>query len=251
MGVETLVIPRSEFNHGATREKARRHLNTDIIVMMTPDAYAFDPTMLEKLIHPILNKQSSIAYARQIPHKGAGFFESFPRSFNYPNNSQLRGIEDFATYGAYTYFCSNSCAAYLNAALDEIGGFSHVLLGEDTLAVAHLLQRGHKIAYVADAVVHHSHAYPLKDEFKRCFDTGLMRSNHEKTFFKGACDKRRGWQYTRQMTLELIKKQPLKLPYGLTQSLVKYLGYQLGKLLYRAPDKLKKQFSSQDFYWNN
>jgi glycosyltransferase involved in cell wall biosynthesis len=30
MGVETLVIPKGEFNHGLTREMARKRLNTDM-----------------------------------------------------------------------------------------------------------------------------------------------------------------------------------------------------------------------------
>lgn len=251
MGVETLILPRCIFNHGTTRETARKHLNTDIVVMMTPDAYAVDATLLEKLIEPLLLKQSSISYARQIPHKGAGFFESFPRFFNYPAESQCRGIEDLSKYGAYTYFCSNSCAAYLNKALDEIGGFSHVLLGEDTLATAHLLKRGHKVAYAAEAVVYHSHEYSLKAEFKRSFDTGLMRKQHETTFFNPVTDLRRGMQLTRHMSRELLAKHPLQLPYGLVQSAVKYLGYRLGKLSYQAPVWFKKRLSSQDFYWNS
>ena len=35
LGAETLVIPRNEFNHGATRELARRRLGTEIAVMVT------------------------------------------------------------------------------------------------------------------------------------------------------------------------------------------------------------------------
>src|ERR1700730_8703057 len=46
MGVETLVIPQNEFNHGMTREKGRRHLQTHISVMLTQDAYASSPDAL-------------------------------------------------------------------------------------------------------------------------------------------------------------------------------------------------------------
>jgi rhamnosyltransferase len=172
MGVETIIIPKNEFNHGRTREKGRLYLNTDIVVMITQDAYAASSETLERLVTPLLQKQASLTYARQLPHVGARFFEAFPRSFNYPEKSHIRSLQDIEEYGVYTFFCSNSCAAYLSCALDEIGGFPTVLFGEDTVVAAKLLHRHHKIAYVASAEVHHSHYYSLKQEFCRHFDIG-------------------------------------------------------------------------------
>lgn len=248
-GCETLIIPRQDFNHGSTREKARSHLKTDIIVMLTPDAYALDRHVLEKLVAPIQDSKASVSYARQIPHENAAFFEMFPREFNYPHQSHIRSIQDIDKYGIYTFFCSNSCAAYLNAALDEVGGFQSVLLGEDTVAVAHLLKRGHKIAYVAEAVVKHSHRYTLKEEFKRNFDTGLARREYRHLIAEGGKDTKRGAEYVKQMAQRLIKEKPHLLPYAFTQTLVKWIGYRLGQSSAKAPVWLKKALSSQDFYW--
>ena len=121
LGAETLIIPRREFNHGATRERARRHLSCDITLMMTPDAYATGPGMVEELIAPIVNGKSSIAYARQLPHHGADPLTCFSRRFNYPTKSHVRGLDDLPKHGIYTFFCSDACAAYSNAALKEIG----------------------------------------------------------------------------------------------------------------------------------
>ena len=249
MGAETLVIPRSEFNHGLSREKARRFLKTDIVVMMTPDAYAESSDMLEHLIRPIAEGKAAVSYARQIPHDGAVFFESFPRAFNYPETSEIRSYEDRKRYGVYTIFCSDSCAAYSNRALDEAGGFSHALIGEDTFTAAKLLKRGHKIAYAADAIVKHSHRYSLRQEFQRHFDTGLARKLNENLLKDYAADEKRGRQYVLQMLEILAKKQPLSIPYALLQSGVKYLGYRLGKMSSNAPLWLKKICSVQDFYW--
>lgn len=249
LGAETLVISRSDFNHGATRELARKHLKTDIVVMLTPDAYAVDSNVLEKLVEPILQSQASIAYARQIPHDGASFFESFAREFNYPQKSHIRGIYDIPTYGIYTFFCSNSCAAYSNRALDDIGGFQPVLLGEDTVAVAKLLRKGHKIAYVAGAIVKHSHSYSLKQEFQRHFDTGLARKGYGDLLAIGGTDSRRGKAYIREMTQRLAKQKPYLLPYAFVQTFAKFLGYRIGSYSTKAPTWLKKALSSQDFYW--
>jgi rhamnosyltransferase len=228
-GVETLTIPRAEFNHGTTRELARKQLKTDIVVMLTPDAYAVDESVLEKLVKPIIKGEASISYARQVPHDGAGFFEAFPREFNYPPESQLRSIEDIETFGVHLFFCSDSCAAYSTQALDEIGGFSAVLTGEDTVAAAKLLRKGHKIAYTADAVVKHSHNYSLLQEFKRYYDTGYARKEYADLIEAPSRDTRRGSQYTQLMIKSLLKTDPWRLPYGVIQCFVKFAGYKIGQ----------------------
>lgn len=250
LGAETLVIPRKEFNHGTTREVARRALGTEILVMITPDAYAEDIDLIDTLTAPIRSGKASIAYARQLPHRGAGIFESFSRTFNYPEQSQLRSIQDVAKYGVYTFFCSNSCCAWKNSALDEIGGFSHVLLGEDTVACARLLRKGHKIAYVSEAQIHHSHSYTLWQEFQRHYDTGLARKSYASLFSEAGKDSKRGKAYTKSLFSLLLKEHPTLIPYALLQTGAKWIGYQSGKLTSRFPAKFKRTFSSQDFYWS-
>lgn len=246
-GVETLVIPRASFNHGLTRELARKTLQTDIVVMATPDAYAVDQNALGKLVEPLIAGEASLAYARQIPHENACFFESFPRFFNYPEKSHIRSIDDKELLGIFTFFFSDSFGAYLNTALDEIGGFSYVLTGEDTLACAKLLHKGHKVAYVAESLVHHSHGYSLVQEFKRHFDTGMARRDYQEWI--GLGDSKRGFQYVQSLMSELIRTKPHLIPYAFLQTFVKWMGYQTGKASLNAPLFIKKMFSSQDFYW--
>lgn len=230
MGAETLVIPQHEFNHGTTREKGRQILQTPIVVMMTQDAYATSPKMLELLVYPILEKKASIAYARQIPHQGATILAGFHRHFNYPPTSHVRDLKDIATYGAYIFFCSNSCAAYRNAALDEIGGFPHVSFGEDALVTAKLLHRKHRIAYVAEAEVYHSHDYTLRQEFCRHFQMGLVRQSHRAILDIGELERRRGKDYLQALLKTLWPSCPSKIPYALVQTFIKYFGYRLGVL---------------------
>lgn len=250
LGAKTLVVPRSTFNHGETREAARKALDAEIVVMMTPDAYFKDETMLEKLIMPIQTRKASISYARQLPHAGADFFEAFAREFNYPKASHIRGIEDIPTYGIYTFFCSDSCSAYKNKALNEIGGFSRVLIGEDTVACAKLLKKGHKIAYQAEAEVAHSHRYSLLDEFRRHFDTGIARRNYRDLIQAAGTDNSRGKQYVSTLLKRLLAESPSLIPYAIIQSGVKWLGYQTGRISAPFPKRWKKVFSGQDYYWN-
>ncbi len=249
LGADTLVVPRSTFNHGETRDLARKKLGTEIVVMMTPDAILEGPDALKALVAPLQEEKASISYLRQVPHKDADFFESFPRVFNYPKESHLRSMKDLEKWGSYLSFCSNSCAGYLNAALDEVEGFQHVLIGEDTLVAAKLLEKGHTLAYVADKHVFHSHRYTLLQEFKRSFDTGLARRGSlQRTFGK---DEKRGLEYIRALLITLKKESPQLLPYALLQVLVKYVGYSFGKLGPLFPKKINALFSSQDFYWKS
>ncbi len=251
MGAELLIVPRGEFNHGTTRDLARRHLNTDIVVMVTPDAYPLDEHQLTNLVQPIIEGNAAVAYARQIPHKGAKFFESFHRAFNYPAESHVRGIENMDKYGVYTFFCSDSCAAYRNSSLQEVGGFPEVLIGEDTVAVAKLLRKGHKIAYVAEAVVRHSHEYTLKQEFQRHFDTGLARKSYGNLLDTGSHkDMDRARLYLTTLFNKVISEKPWLFPYAFIQTFTKWSGYHLGRVSINAPVWFKRFFSSQDFYWN-
>ncbi|KAF3362568.1 O antigen biosynthesis rhamnosyltransferase RfbN [Chlamydiales bacterium STE3] len=249
MGAETLVLPRLKFNHGSTREKARKYLKTDIVVMATPDAYLLDGESLEHLIKPIVTNQAALAYGKQIAHDGADFFESFAREFNYPSQSHIRSLKDIEKYGSYTYFCSNSFSAYSNKALEAVGGFSSVLIGEDTVAAAKLLNAGHSIAYIAEAIAKHSHRYNLKEEFLRSFDTGLARKAYQELIMKGGKDTVRGRMYVRALLARLAREKPHLIPYAIFQSGIKWLGYKLGQASLNAPRFWKKTLSAQDFYW--
>ena len=252
MGAETLVIPRRELNHGLTRERARKHLGTDIAVMMTPDAYPSDEGMLTRLISPVVEGLASAAYARQIPHDGADIFEAFPRYFNYPADGHIRSINDLHRLGVYTFFFSDSCAAYSNRALDEIGGFPAVLTMEDTIAVAQLLRRGHRVAYVADALVKHSHRYGLKAEFRRYFDTGYIRKVHHDVLSAPETDRGRGRRFFRALLRELYQTGSAHLiPYAILQTGMKLAGYQLGSFGRYLPVAIRQKLSGQDYYWTS
>lgn len=250
MGAEILVVPRHEFNHGATREIARKVLATDIVVMITPDARPLGPELIGNLVRPIVEGEASVAYARQLPRNEADFFEGFGRRFNYPDKSELRSIDDLKRLGAYTFFCSNSCAAWSNRALDEIGGFAPTLSLEDVVAVARLLHAGHRIAYCADAVVKHSHRHALIEEFKRHFDTGYVRALHKNQLFACGGDERRGALYAAEMLRELARRHPQLLPFAAVGIAAKYFGYRVGFRGHALPLWLKRRLSAQSYFWD-
>jgi len=246
MGAEVLEIPYEEFNHGLTREKARIHLGTDIVVFMTPDAYGI-AGFVQKLVEPIVKQEADLAYARQLPKEGASYFESMPRQLNYPGSSHIRSWEDKKEWGSFLFFFSDSCSAYSNKALDQIGGFSECLLGEDALACAKILKQGGNVAYVAEAEVYHSHTYTLLQEFRRYFDTGLARKALTPFLKEVGTDSQYGKQFTKQFLTNIPKHL---IPYGILHLGMKWFGYHVGKYLgFHLPTWMKKKLSSQKFYW--
>ena len=253
LGVDTRVIPQSEFNHGATREYARQYLGTDIVVMLTQDVSPVGTEFLEKLVLPLMNNDSiAVTYARQMAHPGASVFESFPRDFNYGAKSYIRSISDIDKYGVHTFFSSDSCAAYRNSSLNEIGGFDPVLTSEDYFAVAKLLVKGYKIAYVAESIVIHSHSYTLWQEFQRYFDTGYVRAENPFVQELVGHAEKRGMGFVHVLLTRLLKETPCLIPYAVLQSGIKLLGYRTGFSIGRKlPDKLKAMLSMQRFYWHS
>jgi len=251
LGAETFVIPRKNMNAGTSREKTRKKLGTDIFVAMTPDAYALDEHMIERLVKPIVEGKVAVSYARQIPHDNATPIAKFSRIFNYPEQSQIRGIEDVDRYGSYLPFCSDTCAAYSQKALDEVGGFRWVLGGEDTIATAMLLRKGYKVAYVAEAVVKHSHNYTPMKEFIRHFDTGIYRHIWRKTLFFGkGSDGSRGVRYLLGMIQYLRKTAPTWLFTSILQLAMGYAGYIVGKFgCDFIPNSIKMRISHADYFW--
>lgn len=249
LGAETLLVPRWSFNHGLTRELARRHLGCPVVVMLTPDAYPQGEAFLERLTAPIRAGLAAVAYGRQIARAQAGPIERFGRAFNYPEQSQLRGLDDWPRYGSYTHFCSNACAAWSSRALDAIGGFPATLVSEETIAAARLLERGERIAYVAEAVVQHSHDYGLLDEFRRHFDIGWSRRRFAEDLVSRESDTPRGRAFARALVLQLAREAPWLLPYVPLLLLAKWGGYRAGWHGTRLPPRIAALLSGQDFFW--
>lgn len=249
LGAETWVIPRHAFNHGRTRELARRRLGTGITVMLTPDAHPTDAGFLERLTAPLRCGEAAVAYGRQLPRPGADPIEAFDRAFNYPPSSHSRTLADWRRYGAYTHFCSNSCAAWKASALDEIGGFPATLVSEETIAAAALIERGHRIAYVAEATVRHSHGTGVLADFRRQYDTGYARRAYRHLLLARESDEARGLLYTRRLLAHLAAEAPALLPYAMLHTAARYAGYRLGMAGARLPRRLSAALSGQDYYW--
>jgi rhamnosyltransferase len=226
-----ITITQSEFDHGGTRTLAAIEAKGDILVYLTQDALPYNEYAIENIIKPFTDdRKIGAAFGKQVPYPGASVFAEHLRLFNYPDTSYTRVLDDKKIYGIKTAFLSNSFAAYRKSVLKEIGYFKNGLpFGEDTCAAAKILLNGYKIAYVAEAMVLHSHNYTVWQDFKRYFVMGTFHRTENwllKEFGKAEGE---GIRYTKSEIKFLLKRRKFYLfPESAIRLIMKYVGYKLG-----------------------
>jgi len=229
MGAKTIVIPQSAFNHGGTRNRAAKEAKGDILIFMTQDALPCDTILIEKLTGPLRDPPVAAAFGRHIPYQNASLLEAFARGFNYPEQGSIKGINDVKAYGIKTFFFSNACSAIKKDTFLKVGLFPEgIPSNEDMLLAAKLIINGHKIAYVPDAKVIHSHNYSLLKQFGRYYNIGSsLRKNG--WVLQYARPEEEGARFMKEQVLFVIKrKKYILLPYIFLETFAKYAGFRLG-----------------------
>ncbi|HET7553128.1 MAG TPA: glycosyltransferase family 2 protein [Gemmatimonadaceae bacterium] len=252
-GAEVVVIPRAEFDHGGTRQRALMHLpELDLVVFATQDVIFADEFALERLVAGFSDPLVGAVYGRQIAHKNARAIEMHSREFNYPAEGHVRSQADIAVYGFRSTFLSNAFSAYRPSALMAVGGFPRrSIFGEDSYVTAKLILAGWRIAYQADARVHHSHDYTIAEEFRRYFDIGVFHSREPwiRESFGGASGE--GMHFVRSELSFLSRTAPGLIPSALARTCAKYAAYRMGRMEARLPTSLKRRLSMSRGFWNS
>jgi rhamnosyltransferase len=231
-GAEVITIPHLEFDHGGTRTLAAMKAKGDILIYLTQDVLPCNEYTIEGIVRPFIEDGNvGAAFGRQLPRPDASLFAEHLRLFNYPETSYIRTLQDKEKYGIKTAFLSNSFAAYRKSVLKEIGYFKKGLsFGEDTCAAAKMLLNSYKIAYVAEAMVLHSHNYTIRQDFIRYFDMGKFHKRENwllKEFGKAEGE---GIRYAMSEFKFLLQRKRFDLfPEFVLRLVMKYSGYMLGK----------------------
>jgi rhamnosyltransferase len=250
-GFKVYSIPRTDFNHGGTRQfAAELSSDAEILVYLTQDAILYGPEELTNLLGAFDDRSVAAAYGRQFPRIRAEPVEAHARYFNYPAKSSIRDLGDRERLGFKTIFISNSFAAYRRVALMEVGGFpKDVIFGEDTITAAKLLLGGWKIAYVAEARVYHSHGYTWTQDFKRYFDIGVLHSRESWLLreFGGAGGE--GGRFVRSELGYLWPKHWWLIPSALIRTVLKLVGYRLGRIEKKLSVRWKRRLSMHRRFW--
>lgn len=245
-------IPAASFTHGGTRNLALKQLSaqTDVVVFMTQDALLADEQALAHLVAVFADPAVACAYGRQLPHANASPIGAHARMFNYPAVSRMVSLADKTQLGLKACFLSNSFAAYRVTDLLAVGGFpSNVILGEDMAVAARLLLAGKRVAYQAGACAYHSHNYTPLEDFRRYFDTGVFHAREQWLLdaFGGASGE--GLRFVKSELRYLLKNAPWLIPSALLRTVLKLLGYRLGRAEVRLPLALKRRLSMFRGFW--
>lgn len=250
-GFKIININKSDFNHGKTRQQlVDLSGNVDICIFLTQDAILASPDSISNIIKVFNDAEIGMAYGRQLPHKNAKILESHARLYNYPATSHVRSSKDIAQMGFKVFFCSNSFAAYRREALLATGGFpTDSIMGEDAIVAAKMLMAGYKKAYVANAIVYHSHTYTLLQEFRRYFDTRVFHEQNKWLIDDFGKPTGEGFKFMRSELVYVIKHKKTIILNSIFSLAAKWLGYKIGKFYKGMPKQVLKRLSMHSYYW--
>lgn len=249
--ITVIQVDKKDFDHGGTRKYGASLSDSDIVMYMTQDAIPSDELLIEKLIKPYEDPNVTATYARQLPDEKTDLIERYIRHFNYPKNSRVKSLEDLDELGIKTFFCSDVCATYKKSVYQELGGFvDKTIFNEDMIMAAGMIRAGYRIAYVADALVVHSHTYSYLQQFTRNFDLGVSHNQYPEVFY-GIKSESEGIKLVKSTLKYLMKKKKYFLiPDLIMSSGFKFLGYQMGLRYDILPKNMVLRFSMNKAYWD-
>ncbi|MBE6691380.1 MAG: hypothetical protein E7590_08925 [Ruminococcaceae bacterium] len=177
-GFSYFLVPKSEFSHSLTREKAIiEYCESDVVLMMSQDVrFAMDVAVYELV--STISEQTVFAYGRQISAKRS--IERYTREKNYGKNSRTVTAIDVEELQLSAFFASDAFSAYHRPTFLALGGYDHVhmMMSEDMYYAKKVIDAGYGKAYVAEAVVEHAHDYSYKELYNRYRSTGKWFAEH-------------------------------------------------------------------------
>ncbi|GAB4007720.1 glycosyltransferase family A protein [Spirosoma migulaei] len=251
-GIQYISIPKSEFNHGKTRNLGVSLAKYESIIFMTQDALPASDDAFEKLIVGLqASNRITMAYGRQVPYPHTDVFGQFARLNNYPIHSVVKDKSMIPHLGIKTCSCSNSFAAYKKSCLLQIGQFPQdTILGEDVTVAAKFILQDFSVAYCADAQVYHSHDYSIVEEFKRYFDIGVFHKQQYDILYAFTRAESEGMRYVIEECKYIIKTGVVwLLPIQFIRTIAKYIGYRAGRMYKRLPIKINRFLSMHRAFW--
>jgi rhamnosyltransferase len=251
LGCIVEIIPRCEFDHGGTRQRAVERVHGEIVIFLTQDVLPAGSDCLEELVRFFNDPSIGAVCGRQLPKQDANPLAAHARLFNYPCDSHVRTKKDIPGMGIKVPFVSNSFTAYRKSVLQSVGGFpDHIILGEDMLVAARMILAGYAIGYAGDARVYHSHNYTLRQELKRYFDIGVFHARNQWIQSSFGRPGGEGKRYASSELLYVRKRGMGWILRSLASTFFKYVGYTLGKNESRLPRSCKLLLTMNKGFWN-
>jgi rhamnosyltransferase len=179
-GARTLSVPRSEFNHGSTRNRAISEARGEFVAMIVQDAVPADESWLQGLVENLANdEQVAGAYSRQVPRPECNPFTRYALENHFTNLPKRREqvIEDLVRYEALSppqkleLTAFDDVSSCLRRSVWEEHPFEQLSYGEDIEWAQRVMKAGYKIVYDPRSAVIHSHNRSALYEMKRAYVT--------------------------------------------------------------------------------
>jgi rhamnosyltransferase len=163
-GAKVVHIPPEEFTFGRSLNLGMAAATHELVVIASAHVYPIYPDWLERLLEPFSDPQVALAYGKQRAPASAHFSEKQVYQRWYPETSDLHQAQPF---------CNNANAAVRLSAWRE-HSYDESLTGLEDLAWARwVLSAGHRLAYIAEAEVVHTHHESCRGVYNRYRREGM------------------------------------------------------------------------------
>jgi len=177
-GARVLDVERGAFNHGRTRNEALKYADGRFAVLLVQDAAPASTNWLAALVEP-LDRDDTIAgtFARQRPAPGASRVTMHYLGQWVATQSQPRIVGPLTrpTYAAMSPTERHAVCAFDNVcscvrlSVWASHQFPATPIAEDLEWARDVLLGGHRLAYVPEAVVEHSHDRSVRYELQSTY----------------------------------------------------------------------------------
>ncbi len=243
-------IPKSEFNHGATRNLGISRTSGEFICLITQDAVPMDAHTVRKLVEPFENPEVDGVYARQFPQPdcdpilrerlrrwSASRDELVLQQFvpGDPDASRAK-FDELPPMERYLACAFDNVTSAVRRASWERQPLPPRSFGEDVAWARKILLGGGTICFQPEARVEHSHPIEMKREFQRlyCDHRNLLELFGLQNVPSWG-HALRGWKGQRRFYAQLLSEQDLptlerwrwrlySVPYSLAEGVAQFLG---------------------------
>ena len=207
------VIQRSEFQHGATRNRLAARAEGEFLVFLSQDAVPQGPEFLEQLLRPFSDPKIAGVTCRVLPHD---YDDPLTRRTVHqaPEASQEERVQALAegqSVGSLGPAARadrirfNNVASAIRASVFAQIPFPEQAFGEDSAWAAAVLEAGWKTAFTPLAVVCHAHSYSPTAAYRRYrVDAEFHRTTHGIQVRPRLIDLFRGWCFEMLQDLRFV-----------------------------------------------
>jgi rhamnosyltransferase len=186
-GARVELIPRSEFRHGATRNRCAELAHGELLVFLSQDVLPADEHFLAALARPFDDPRVAGVYGRVLPQPGcdpltARTVLDLPEADEQPSVRDLDavgGVWRLSAAERAEWLRFNNVASCVRADVFRAIPFPPVSFGEDFAWASRALSAGWRIAFEPRAVAWHAHRYTPAAAYERYrVDAAFHREAH-------------------------------------------------------------------------